>query len=208
MVKLWQDTLDIPDNLKTIADGGEFLQLVSRIDDDELGSILMFMCNNGADVLRTCRTWSVDGTFSTSPQPFVQVVILQGLLDCGRSIPAGFGLLPSKAEAVYSLFWTAVNTKVGDTIAAKRMVLDIERANINAFIELFPTFEVTGWNSISVKLSTCVQKKKLVDLYYQSPEFLLFLSMIYLPANVPPADIFKVTFKTIMFELCTKSAMI
>ena len=43
----------------------------------------------------------IDGTFSTSPNLFTQLVIVHGLYPDGWRIPLAFGLLPGKTQAHY-----------------------------------------------------------------------------------------------------------
>ena len=54
-------------------DGGPFLQLATWTTDAEDSTMLVFMSNHGADVLKNCPGWSCDGTFKTATTPFKQV---------------------------------------------------------------------------------------------------------------------------------------
>lgn len=41
---------------------------------EENGRILIFATNEGIDQLKEIRIWSIDGTFSSSPKPFKQIL--------------------------------------------------------------------------------------------------------------------------------------
>ena len=64
---------DIPTKLSLSADGKEFLITNAWINVNELESMMVFMSDDGADILRRAPTWMVDGTFKVAPDPFYQV---------------------------------------------------------------------------------------------------------------------------------------
>jgi hypothetical protein len=64
---------EIPENLSKTADVEEFLIMNSWTNICELESILVFMSNSGADIMKKATTWMMDGTFKICPVPFYQV---------------------------------------------------------------------------------------------------------------------------------------
>ncbi len=75
LLKTYQDVTKavIPASLSNTADGSEFLILNSRISDLELESMMVFMSEAGADVMRKAPVWMIDGIFYTTLKPFYQV---------------------------------------------------------------------------------------------------------------------------------------
>jgi hypothetical protein len=64
---------EIPSNLSKTADGKEFLLLKDWTNGNELESIMVFMSDDGAEILRRAPTWMMDGTFKCAQVPFYQV---------------------------------------------------------------------------------------------------------------------------------------
>jgi hypothetical protein len=60
---------DIPTSLNQTANGGEFLKKHSWINELESESLMIFLSDMSADIIRS-PVWLKDGTFSTSPAPF------------------------------------------------------------------------------------------------------------------------------------------
>jgi hypothetical protein len=75
LLKTYQDVTKavIPSSLSNTADGSEFLILNSGISDLELESMMVFMSEAGADVMRKAPVWMIDGIFYTTPKPFYQI---------------------------------------------------------------------------------------------------------------------------------------
>jgi len=61
---------DIPSSLNQTANGGEFLIKHSWINELESESLMIFLSDMSADIIRRSPVWLKDGTFSTSPAPF------------------------------------------------------------------------------------------------------------------------------------------
>ena len=62
----------IPEKLSKCADGSEFMVHHSWLNDSEMVSLMVFMSDVGADILRRAHIWMVDGTFKIAPTPFYQ----------------------------------------------------------------------------------------------------------------------------------------
>ena len=92
--------------------------------------LLIFMSSWGRDVLMASKTWVVDGTFKSCPHPFgqvfffiifvvvesdslllfhLQIYILYGRMDSGKSVPVCWSLLPGKGAEVYNQYWTVIH---------------------------------------------------------------------------------------------------
>lgn len=71
-----QDIMEIPqlpDKLTKTKDGQSFLLAQCWTNDDHEKSMMVFLSDYGADILRNAPTWLMDGTFKSSPTPFTQV---------------------------------------------------------------------------------------------------------------------------------------
>ena len=63
----------IPEKYSLAADGSRFLLKQCWVDPEESLSMALFLTDWSADVLKRHTTWLLDGTFSSSPDPWVQV---------------------------------------------------------------------------------------------------------------------------------------
>lgn len=70
----------IPSKLSLTADQREFLILKEWTTKSELETILVFMSDSAADVMRRAPTWMMDGTFKVRPVPYYQVTIIKGIV--------------------------------------------------------------------------------------------------------------------------------
>lgn len=66
--------MDLPAKYTTTADGREFLVMNSWTNNTENESLMVFISNTGADILKTAPVWLMDGTYRISPVPFYQVI--------------------------------------------------------------------------------------------------------------------------------------
>jgi hypothetical protein len=58
---------------------------------------IVFFSNVGLNILQTCMEINIDGTFTTAPSPFRQILFVQAKQPGGkRSIPVLFALLTKK----------------------------------------------------------------------------------------------------------------
>jgi hypothetical protein len=65
------------------------------------GLVVMFS-NMGLCTMRTCHNISIDGTFSTAPAPFRQIVFLQASQAGKRAVPVVFALLTHKVNKYHT----------------------------------------------------------------------------------------------------------
>ncbi len=66
--------MDLPAKYTTTADGREFLDMNSWTNNTENESLMVFISNTGADILKTALAWLMDGTYRISLVPFYQVI--------------------------------------------------------------------------------------------------------------------------------------
>jgi hypothetical protein len=68
--KIFEDLVDIPDQFSKTADGNAFLVLNDTVipanNIPNAPRILVFISNAGKEVLASCETWYIDGTFKAA----------------------------------------------------------------------------------------------------------------------------------------------
>jgi len=104
--RTYDDLATLPSHLTETADGEKFLILNGTvIPDNETPNdkrVLVFMSSFGRDILASCSSWNVDGTFKPAKSTlFSQIVFVIGQTATGRSVPCGFALLPNKEKNTY-----------------------------------------------------------------------------------------------------------
>jgi hypothetical protein len=68
----------------------------SRESKKQMPAIVIFFSNMGLCTMRTADEISIDGTFSTAPAPFKQIVFVQAKQAGRRAVPVVFALLSNK----------------------------------------------------------------------------------------------------------------
>ncbi|KAM7290418.1 uncharacterized protein ISCGN_027049 [Ixodes scapularis] len=108
---------------------------------------IIFTCNTDLCRLNTCETWLCDGTFKVSPEMFYQHRVVHGLYK-SRVLPLVYFLLPNKREATYKRATRMLLEAIDDATSSPRqvhtVVMDLEKAEENAFRECIPDVEVHG----------------------------------------------------------------
>ena len=66
------------------------------------------MAKSNLDVLATCDSWFIDGTFKTVPELFYQLMTIHGKTTTGYILPLVFIMLPSKTSAIYDKTFEAL----------------------------------------------------------------------------------------------------
>ena len=146
-----------PEDLKKMTNGSEFLlyagpssgeaenaeniRPVARANNEQ-DLLLIFMAGDGAERLKLSKIWLCDGTFKTAPVPFLQVYIVFAQTDSGKVIPAAFSLLPSKTKVTYKKLWAEIYRAVRN-FSPSTLVLDMEPASADAFINVFGQVEIS-----------------------------------------------------------------
>ncbi len=63
--------------------------------------LLIFMSQHGKEVMASCPSWFVDGTFKAAFNTLFTQIFLLGLTDMGKAVPCLSGLLPNKERDTY-----------------------------------------------------------------------------------------------------------
>ena len=160
----------------------------SGIGDAE--RILIFATQQGLQLLADYDHWFMDGTSKLCPQIFFQIYSIHALVN-NQTLPCVFGLLPNKTENTYNRFFEEVRNAVrGLGNGSVEVLLDFERAGINAIQTQFPTAQVYGcFYHLSSNIWKHIQSSALQAHYVNDDEFSIHLRMIAALAFVPPFDV-------------------
>ena len=152
----------------------------------DLTRILIFGTQKNCDMLTTSNIWLADGTFKTAPQLFAQVYKIHALrggpnpLQDGHLLPCLFILLPNKTESTCTRMWERVRI-ICPTASPTIMIMDFEKAAINAFQMEWPTTTVKGCGKI--------QELGLQTDYMNDEQLALRLRMLPALAFAPPFEV-------------------
>jgi len=129
--------IQIPDQLKVATRDDSFLFWDSGDDDPQR----LFVFWN-IDTLEQNPHWFMDGTFKVAPELFVQLFTIHALVD-RRAMPMMYVLLQSKSQADYErVFRKLLQSR--NTLAPSSILLDFERATLQACAAVFPHVTLTG----------------------------------------------------------------
>jgi FLYWCH zinc finger domain len=67
---------NLPEQFKITSDGSTFLRHMGYLDDAQTKFLMLYISDQGKEVLEKATELYCDGTFSTAPEPFSQVGIL------------------------------------------------------------------------------------------------------------------------------------
>lgn len=137
-----REDIQIPDNLKTLPDGRDFLQAEDGAED----KILLFATDQALTRACAAHTVLVDGTFYTSPRLFSQLFTFH-YEDGGKVFPVIFALLPDKSQRTYQRLFQLVKTRarlLGLEFQPPKLHSDYEQAIIRAARLEFPTSRMVG----------------------------------------------------------------
>ncbi|CAG8745632.1 3892_t:CDS:2, partial [Dentiscutata heterogama] len=129
------ENLFIPENMKTILNGLEFLISDSVVGQ---GRILVFTTVDNVRHLSRSRFWLMDGTFKTVPTFFRQLYTIHGCVggnENSRVMPLVFALMSSKSEEFYRrLFQRLIDfgEEYGIYLSPQVVLTDFEMAAISA----------------------------------------------------------------------------
>lgn len=110
--------------------------------------VIVFTTKNNCRLLNTASYWLMDGTFKSSPTPFVQIYSIHavvGTTDEGtdKVVPLVYGLLSHKTEKSYSIFFEILKRfvfhKLNINLSPTLILTDFETAAINAVKQAFPS---------------------------------------------------------------------
>ena len=132
--------------------------------------------------------WFMDGTFSVALPQFVQLYTVHGLRN-GHHVIGCYALLANKQAGTYIEFLQQVQLLTNDAEPTTIMI-DFERACINAIAQVFPQATVFGCLfHLCKSVFRHVQSANLQEQYLVDDEFRVNIRMIPALAFVPLDDI-------------------
>lgn len=75
-------------------------------------ALVVFFSNLGLSTLKRANEISIDGTFSTCPAPFKQILFIQAKQAGERGVPAVFALLSNKVQKFVVLYFNMRESSV------------------------------------------------------------------------------------------------
>ena len=102
----------------------------------------IFFCDKMKQEILKSTVWSIDGTFSVCPKPWVQLYTIS-ILKNQHVIPIIFILLKTKSEVEYRKMIFVIRRLIPG-LTPKIIICDFEKAAINAFGSLFPSARLSG----------------------------------------------------------------
>jgi len=132
---------------REVAEGDEFHSERFLLYSGQGGRLHVFCAATEVAVLHQTEYIVCDGTIEMSPSTSYQLYTIHGFKD-GEGLPLAWGLLPNKTtdtyREVFSSLRQALTTSFGDIGQVKYVLMDYERAAINAVTEVFPEVQVKG----------------------------------------------------------------
>ena len=169
--KSYKEVLDLfPEDLRKLSDGSPFLIYAGPTANEEENQdpgqddpiMLIFLAEHGAERLRVSNLWLCDGTFKTSPHPFLQVYIIFAQTGSGKVLPAAFCLLPQKSQPTYKKMWQKIFESV-ENYTPTTLLLDMEPASAQGFISVFGEVDIVycyfHWRFVNILMVIYIQLK-------------------------------------------------
>ena len=188
------NNLEIPQVYRETNKGESFL-LYDSGSVTKNTRILIFGTKNNVEVMNTSSIWLADGTFKCAPNIFYQLYVVHALsggpdpFENGHLLPSLFVLLPCKSENIYRTMWRMIK-ELCPTACPSHMIVDFEKAAINAFMEYFPDTAIKGcFFHLSQNIWRKVQEFGLQSRYQQDSVFALKIRMLPALAFATPTDI-------------------
>ena len=168
-----------------MVDGEQFL----RYDNDNAETrLLIYGTDASLTFLAESQDWFIDGTFSVTPPQFAQLYTVHGLKNCHYIIGC-YALLANKRAQTYIEFLEHVR-ELTNHAEPTSVMIDFERACINAIPNVFPQATVLGCLfHLCKSVYRHVQSLGLQEQYLVDEEFRVNIKMIPALAFVPPDDI-------------------
>lgn len=88
-----------------------------------------------------CNNWFCDGTFSSAPTLFYLVYTIHAV-QCSNVLPSVYVLLPDKKEKPYRRMLFQALKSITTGLCPKTIMVDFEKAAMNAINYEFPETEV------------------------------------------------------------------
>ncbi|KHJ43674.1 FLYWCH zinc finger domain protein [Trichuris suis] len=175
-------TIVVPKSYRTHKDGDGFLLYDSGLGDDD--RILIFgRLSYGAWSIYM-RNLVANATFDIKCPLFPHVFVLMAERG-GFFIPVLFGLLPNKQESTYRHMFSALK-QMWPELAPESIVVDFDRATMNALTAAFPRARVVGcFANLVRRMKMKLVEKDLLDKYNSDTEFAQSARMMMSLAFVP-----------------------
>jgi hypothetical protein len=132
-------TVEIPRPYQLTTNNEQFLQYDSGVGDPQ--RIIIFASEGGVNLIQNCPHWAADGTFKTVPTIFFQLYTVHCFAGNGQSFPCVYVLLTNKREETYARVMRQLAAMGGNPTD---LLVDYERAAMNAFMDVFPDADVKG----------------------------------------------------------------
>ncbi|XP_057334184.1 uncharacterized protein LOC130673240 [Microplitis mediator] len=133
------EELVIPDLYKMTNNNELFLLHDSGSAADRF---LIYATSKNLELLCECKSWFCDGTFNSVPLIFKQLYTIHGMYG-DKVLPLVYILAPNKSEKIYSRALSVIKNRQKN-LKPQRVMVDFERAFINAFKSKFPECIITG----------------------------------------------------------------
>ena len=132
--------LSVPMELQRTLRDEEFLGFDSGTDDPD--RYLLFTTERNLDILERSEVWHADGTFKCSPALFYQLYSIHAVFK-EHTLPLVFILLQNKTQEQYIRVLNQLRN-LNALLTPREVIVDFEKASINAFKAVFPSVSVKG----------------------------------------------------------------
>ncbi|XP_064637148.1 uncharacterized protein LOC135493607 [Lineus longissimus] len=134
----------IPRQSQMTARDGIFLRFDNG--EGEADRILIYMSEDGQQCLATSDFWFADGTFKVVPEVFFQLYTIHSLTANGSVFPSVYALITNKRQDTHARVLQEVSAIAGGVngLQPTKVLIDFERAAMNAILGVFPDVEVKG----------------------------------------------------------------
>jgi len=151
--------------------------------------IILLGCEQLLDGLARADVWLADGTFKVVPTVFFQLYSIHFCFRDGAN-PAGlYCLLTSKTAVTYERVLDELRRLV-PLAAPRKILVDFERAAMNAFATAYPDAHITGcYFHLCQSLLRKVNEVGLKLVYENNDEVRMYVRCLAALAFVPPADV-------------------
>lgn len=151
--------------------------------------IILISCRELLDGLARADVWLADGTFKVVPTLYFQLYSIHFAFGSGINPAALYCLLTNKTGESYTTVLRELKTLI--PLAAPRVILvDFERAAINAFNTAYPTATVSGcYFHLSQSVIRKVHEVGLKIQYETDNKVREYVRCLSALAFVPPADV-------------------
>nr|XP_033798636.1 uncharacterized protein LOC117359609 [Geotrypetes seraphini] len=178
--------IQIPEPLQRSTRGEQLLLWDSGENDER--RIFIFTTESNLEVLEQHGHWFMDGTFKVAPHLFVQVFTIHAFVD-NRALPMVYVLLNSKREEDYERVLRKL-LETRNTLAPLTILMDFERASLQAARTVFPNATVSGCLfHLGQSLWRRIQHEGLTASYRDEERVRMFTKMLLALSFVPVDDV-------------------